>query len=79
MSRVTIHQAKTNLSKLIAEVLAGGEVVIAKGSEPVAKLVALKVTRPPRRPGSMKGKIDIGPAFFEALPDAVIKAWNDPE
>lgn len=78
MSKVTIHQAKTNLSKLIAEVLAGGEVVIAKGREPVVKLVPLKPLRKQRKPGSMKGLINIGPEFFAPLPDAEIEAWNDP-
>jgi prevent-host-death family protein len=78
MSKVTIHQAKTNLSKLIAEVLAGGEVVIAKGREPVVKLVPLKPLRKRRKPGSMKGAINIGPEFFAPLPESEIAAWNNP-
>jgi prevent-host-death family protein len=78
MSKFTVHQAKTNLSKLIAEVLAGGEVVIAKGHEPVVKLVPLKPRRKRRKPGSMKGAISIGPEFFEPLPDSEIAAWNNP-
>ena len=39
MTIVTVHKAKTNLSKLIADVLAGGEVVIARGAMPVVRLV----------------------------------------
>jgi prevent-host-death family protein len=39
MSKVTIHVAKTNLSRLIAEVEAGGEVVICRGATEVARLV----------------------------------------
>jgi prevent-host-death family protein len=41
MSVVTIHQAKTNLSKLIQKAAAGEEVIIARGSKPIARLVAL--------------------------------------
>lgn len=77
---VTVHKAKTNLSKLIAEVLGGGEVVIAKGKEPVVKLVPVE---PRKRPefGSLKGKIRITEAFFEPLPHEELVAWGlaDPE
>ena len=41
MTVVTIHKAKTELSKLLARVEAGEEIVIARGDEPIAKLVAL--------------------------------------
>ena len=44
MTVVTIHEAKTNLSRLIARVLAGEEVTIARGKEPVVKL--MPVTKP---------------------------------
>jgi antitoxin (DNA-binding transcriptional repressor) of toxin-antitoxin stability system len=52
--------------------------VIAKGREPVVKLVPLKPLRKRRKPGSMKGAINIGPEFFAPLPESEIKAWNDP-
>jgi prevent-host-death family protein len=42
MPHVTVHQAKTNLSKLLAEVEAGEEVVVCKGKQPVAKLVPFR-------------------------------------
>jgi prevent-host-death family protein len=42
VTRVTIHQAKTNLSKLLVAVQAGEEIVVCKGQQPVAKLVPLK-------------------------------------
>jgi prevent-host-death family protein len=48
MTQVTVHHAKTHLSKLLAEVEAGGEVVIARGNVPVARLTAL--TPPKRKP-----------------------------
>jgi prevent-host-death family protein len=76
MTIVTIHQAKTNLSKLIAEVEAGGEVVIARGKTPVAKLTLADPPRPKRVFGSMKGQISIDERFFEPLPDDELALWN---
>lgn len=37
--RYTTHQAKTHLSRLLDEAALGGEVIIAKGKKPVARLV----------------------------------------
>jgi prevent-host-death family protein len=44
MTKVKIHEAKTNLSKLVAKVEAGEEVVICRGDQPVARLVAIGAT-----------------------------------
>jgi prevent-host-death family protein len=76
MSTVTIHQAKTNLSRLIREVSEGGEVVIARGSKPVARLVAVGEVRGRRQPGSLKGKLVVGPEFFEPLPKNELDRWE---
>ena len=46
---VTIHEAKTNLSRLIAEAEAGREIIIARGRTPVVKIVALTPPVPARR------------------------------
>jgi antitoxin (DNA-binding transcriptional repressor) of toxin-antitoxin stability system len=63
---VTIHKAKTELSKLLARVEA-----------PVAKLVAADPTpKPKRKPGRMKGMFTIGPEFFEPLSDEELKLWG---
>lgn len=59
------HQAKSNLSKLIEQALAGQEVVIAKAGKPVAKLVAYKEKLKPRQPGLWKGKIWVADDFDE--------------
>lgn len=56
MTLVTIHKAKTELSKLLARVEAGEEIVIARGDEPIAKLVPLpsaEKKNPPRKPGAL--------------------------
>ena len=46
---VTVHEAKTHLSRLLARVEAGEEVVVARGSVPIAKLVPLAPAQPKRR------------------------------
>jgi prevent-host-death family protein len=67
-----IHNAKTNLSKLIERAEAGEEVVIARNGKPVVRLQAVQQPKPdiPRRPdglpasvGSLRGQIRIGPEF----------------
>jgi len=55
---VNMHEAKTNLSKLVARVAAGEEIVIGRAGVPVAKLVPYDgVERAPRRFGALKGRI----------------------
>lgn len=76
MSTVTIHEAKTNLSRLIQKASKGEEVVIARGSKPVAKLVAIGEVRGKRQPGSLKGKLHVGREFFEPLPDDELSRWE---
>lgn len=76
MTTVTIHMAKTNLSKLIEKVEAGEEVVIARGKTPVARLVPLEPKKPKRQFGAMHGKVWVGPEFFEPLPDEELDAWD---
>ena len=76
MTNVTIHQAKTNLSKLIAEVEQGGEVIISRRDKPVARLVALPVMRKERIPGRFAGQFELGPEFFEPLPEEDLRLWN---
>lgn len=63
MQIVNVHQAKTNLSKLLNDVAKGKEVVIAKAGKPVAKLVDYKPKINKRKPGFWKGKIWISPDF----------------
>ena len=75
MTVFNVHQAKTNLSKLIAEAEAGGEVVIARDGQPVVRLVAVAQKLRPTF-GSMKGLISIDERFFEPLPDDELALWN---
>lgn len=58
-----VHQAKTQLSKLLDEVSKGKEVVIAKAGKPVARLTAYQESKQPRKPGLLKGKIFVPDNF----------------
>ena len=73
----TIHAAKTQLSKLVARAVRGEEVVIARGSQVVAKLVAIDDPGPERRFGAMRGRARVTPAFFDPLPEAELTAWGE--
>ena len=75
MPVVNVHQAKTQLSRLLAQVEAGEEVVIARRGEPVARLVRYK-PQGKRRPGTLKGKITIPDSFFDPLPEDELKLWE---
>ena len=75
MKTVTIHKAKTNLSRLIEDVSKGEEVVLARGKKPVAKLVPIEPPPKERKPGWLKGKFKLGPEFFEPLPAEELELW----
>lgn len=65
---VNVHQAKTHLSRLLDEVAAGAEVVIAKAGRPVARLVPLEPVVRKKRFGLLKGRIDVPDDFDAPLP-----------
>ena len=79
MTRVTIHEAKTHLSRLLEEVEKGGEVVISRRDKPIARLVAIEPKRLERRPGRFAGQFELGPAFFEPLPEEELRRWEGRE
>jgi prevent-host-death family protein len=79
MTIVKIHEAKTNLSKLIARVEAGEEIVIARGDKPVVKVVPFQTAAKRKRvPGAMKGIWPEIPDafFFDPLPEEELAAWE---
>jgi prevent-host-death family protein len=71
MIEVNIHEAKTQLSKLLQRVIAGEEVIIARAGLPVAKLVPIE--KPAKRLlGLDQGLFEV-PANFDApMPDEVL-------
>jgi prevent-host-death family protein len=76
MEIVTIHTAKTTLSQLLQRVEAGEEIVLARGKEPVAKLVPFKAAGAKRRFGALKGVVSVGAEFFEPLTEQELKRWE---
>jgi antitoxin (DNA-binding transcriptional repressor) of toxin-antitoxin stability system len=74
----TVHQAKTQLSKLLALAEAGEEVVIARRDKPVVRFQAIeaKSATCERVPGRLKGKVALTDAFFEPLPEEELRAWE---
>jgi len=75
MDQVTIHQAKTQLSRLLERVVAGEEIVIAKSGKPLAKLVPFR--KVVRQLGRLKGKIKIGRDFDAPLPKTLAAAFRE--
>jgi prevent-host-death family protein len=71
-----LYEAKTSLSRLVDRAAAGEEIVIAKAGLPLAKLVPVKATRKPRRPGGWEGRVRIGKSFDAPLPKAVREAFT---
>lgn len=77
MTTVSVHEAKTHLSRLIEKVLAGEEVVISRNREPVIQMIpARSKPRKTQRIGALKGKLSLDERFFEALPEEEIAAWE---
>jgi prevent-host-death family protein len=66
MTQVNVHEAKTNLSRLLARDEAGEETVIARNGRPVAKLVPHVEQRKPREPGWAKGRLWMAPDFDDS-------------
>jgi len=64
-----MHEAKTNFSKLVKQAEAGEEIVVARGGEPVAKIVAYSPPAVVRKPGMLKGQIKILPGFDDIPPE----------
>ena len=79
MKTVTTHEAKTHLSKLLAEVEAGEEVVICRGSRPAARLSPLARPSSPRRPRvgtRTSGTITATADAFAPLSEEELKVWG---
>jgi antitoxin (DNA-binding transcriptional repressor) of toxin-antitoxin stability system len=75
MKTVTIHKAKTNLSRLIEDLSTENEIVIARGKQPVARLLPINSAQGERKPGRLTGKFKVGPEFFEPLPADELALW----
>jgi prevent-host-death family protein len=80
MTTVNIHDAKTHFSKIINKVLAGEEIIIAKGGKPLIRLTPYTETKTLRKGGQLKGMIEISHDFDAPLPkDAFKKLYGEDE
>ncbi len=70
-----IHETKTHLSKILARVQAGEEVVIAKAGAPIARIVPIR-KRGRRQPGTEKGKFWMADDFDAPLPDEILDQFE---
>ncbi len=76
MHVANIHEAKTQLSRLIARAAAGEEIVIARAGKPVARLIAYQSEKPPQRiPGIWKGRVKMS-RDFDKLPAPIATAFR---
>ena len=75
MTTVNVHEAKTNLSKLLVRVEEGEEVVIARSGKPVARLVSCKPKGKPQA-GVWKSKIKIHDSFYDPMTEEELKLWE---
>ncbi len=83
MTTVTVHHAKTHLSRLIAAAERGEEVIIARGTKPAVKLVPADALiaippqqRAPRVPGRLKGLVALDDSFFEPMSEEDLRLWE---
>ena len=76
MATVNFREAKTHLSRLLARVAAGEEVIIARNGKPVARLVRYAE---PGRPqfGSWRDRVTVDDSLFDPLPDEELAAWEE--
>lgn len=69
MKKTNLHEAKTNLSKLVELVSQGEEVIICKAGLPVAKLIKFQPEKKPRVPGAWAGQVTIADDFDDMPAD----------
>jgi prevent-host-death family protein len=73
MQTVNIHEAKTHLSRLVDDAVAGEEIVIAKAGKPLVKLVPVDGgPRPRRKLGNAEGEFTVPDDFDDPLPDEIL-------
>ena len=73
---INIHEAKTHLSRIVEEVAAGTEVVIAKAGTPMALLSPIRASVKKKRFGLLKGRIQIPGDFNAPLADNVLAMFE---
>ncbi len=75
MEIANIHEAKSQLSKLVEQAMNGEEVIIAKAGQPMVRLVPIRADVSPRVGGQWKGRVRIA-EDFDTLPDDIAVAFG---
>jgi prevent-host-death family protein len=76
MKEVNIHEAKTHLSRILAWVATGEEVIVAKAGKPIARIVPVSKPRKKRIPGQDKGLVTIARDFDAPLPEKILAGFE---
>lgn len=77
MQHVNIHEAKTHLSRYLAELKPGEKLIVCNRNEPIAEIQSLRGKKQvKRRIGLFKGQVEVPDSFFDPLPDDILKAFN---
>ena len=75
--QVNIHEAKTNLSKLILKAIQGEEIIISKAGNPVVKVVRIEHKKNKKRElNHAKSMVKVPKTFFDQLPDDILEGFN---
>jgi prevent-host-death family protein len=77
MTTVNVHEAKTHLSRLLAKVAGGDEVIIARGGKPIARLVPIqKARRMDQLLGIDRGRLGIAADFDAPLSEDILAGFE---
>jgi prevent-host-death family protein len=78
MVKINIHEAKTHLSKYLERVEAGETIILCRHNKPIAEIrpVPPEPQRQPRVAGGSKGQFEVGPEFFEPLPEEIMRYFR---
>lgn len=79
MKIANIHEAKSQLSKLIESALAGEEIIIAKAGKPLVKLIPYQENKTARTPGGWEGQVIMSDDFDDELPKDILAGFMGTE
>ena len=74
--QVNIHEAKTNLSRLLSQVEKGEDIIIAKAGKPIARLTKFTEQKPKRRLGRDAGLFQVPEDFDDPLPEDILERFE---
>jgi prevent-host-death family protein len=76
MTQVNVHEAKTHLSRLLDQALAGEEIVIMRSGKPLVRLAPVETAPSRRMLGTAKGEFTVPDDFDELLPDEILAGFE---